>query len=131
MNQTQLAQHASYKGANGAIGKLSKGNGKLGKAMQRFQEDITEEDDPSEDPIRDKLKYTLFKTKFPEYQNMVISGVTIHWHEMEAMFKIGLDKLIFHLRGIKGSMRTARPTGQQAMPPPGTNHPWMRPRTVE
>ena len=90
MTQAQMEIHSSYKGANVAIKGLGKGKAKIGRALQQFQADIMEEDDPTEDDTRDFLKHALFKAKFPNYQNMVISDVSLHWHEVEAMHHVGV-----------------------------------------
>ena len=126
MTQAQQELHASYKGANVAIKGINKGKGKIGKALQQFKEDITAQDDPIEDDARDRLKHVLFKAKHPNYQSLVISGVSLHWHEVESVHHVGVQTPSFHICGMEGYMFLARPTGLQ-----NTNHTWLKANTVE
>ena len=122
MTQEQKTSFATYKGCINQIKGISKGKGKLHNSMLRFQQNITEESDTAEDDIRDDLKKAAFKAKFPGFEKTEISGVTMHWHEMEGVFHENVEGPKFHIKGMQSFMENARPQGQQI---------YTRPITVE
>ena len=111
MTPDQRDAYTSYKGCGTKIKGISKGKGKLNCCMRQFQKDITAESDTTEDNIRDDLKKAMQRAKFPDFKNIEISGVELHWHETEGVSHENVEEHKFHVRGTQSFMENARPQG--------------------